>query len=67
MDTLSDHSVDAASSIEVPLGDFRKMLHGEHDKEWVSFSRAMDDHDYWKYQKGEWRRAAQGDAPRCCD
>eukprot|EP00959_Pyramimonas_sp_CCMP1952_P010057 209866-Pyramimonas_sp.AAC.1 len=36
------------------------MLHGEF-KEWASFSRALDDSEYWKAEKSEWRRAAQGD------
>ncbi|CAK0838387.1 unnamed protein product, partial [Prorocentrum cordatum] len=61
LDTISDHSAEAVASIEVDLADFRKMLHGDYDKEWSSFACALDSDDYWRQEKIEWRRASQGD------
>ncbi|CAK0862522.1 unnamed protein product, partial [Prorocentrum cordatum] len=59
--TLGDHSLDSVACIGVDLTNFRKMLHGEVDRERASFSREMDDAEFWRANKNQWRRAAQVD------
>ncbi|CAK0857569.1 unnamed protein product [Prorocentrum cordatum] len=61
IDTISEHSAEAPGAIEVDKTKFRQMLHGDCDKEWACFARALDQNDYWKFEKSEWRRASQGD------
>eukprot|EP00959_Pyramimonas_sp_CCMP1952_P447639 9373150-Pyramimonas_sp.AAC.1 len=55
IDAISEHSAEAPGAIEVDKTKFRQMLHGDCDKEWACFARALDQNDYWKFEKSEWR------------